>query len=629
MKTAKKKVDMGLFDFGKKKKENKAATEEKEKKDTALSKRQCDRYHVDNLYIEGIGKILDVSKNGAAIEKREIEEVKKTKIEIKIQNLEKTVEIKRQTLKEMGVMFEESLKSVDFFEKYVKKPHRINFRLERNISENDIEKDERLDTVKAVINLMLELDDPNTTVVKFKTHIEALPELEAEIIKKANSVEKAGKMDISSISNAITRLGFDEVKRLTYEHIDTKISMSNVALDEFEHYEMFGILKTAIFKKLAPLFSFRDLRSEGRSLLVTDIMGITFMADQADEKFKKFFKTPKELYSYTARVMEERTFGKTMIEVNKHYFEQVLGFFQYLYDGYLMAHLLRHPYIEYPESIKMTLSSRKLRFSYVAYLTILALEFILSSDKRSGYILLNRLKRFGMDNSKAISFLNETIFDANEMLENIGVKDKIRSVSLPTFSISMERILGKELHFSAYADKIKIVDQSTKRAAFRYEDPFFANFLIDLVLNASDYSFEKMPFCIVPCDILDDEDLKLEMFSGFDLIIFKNIDKLKEELFEEFSKIWRDFEGNVFVTYNAYSFIDFKNEKLHKILRDFIIDTPSYFDSKKVYETMLKIACSDINKEFDKDLADPGSFRDKIYTMDSIYKKSVDKYFNS
>jgi len=215
---------MGLFGFGKKEKKK---IEKESKKNIFLSKRESDRYHVDNLYIKGIGKVIDISKNGVGVAKEEIEELKKENLDINLNNLEIKATVKRETLKEAGLKFEDEVDTKEIIKSHLLKPKSYIFEPKNRLSIEDIEDDEEIEKIKAVINLMLELDDPNTNVEKFKSHIQTLPELEERIIKKANSVESASKSEITNVTTAITRIGFEEVKKIVYEYINTKITLSN------------------------------------------------------------------------------------------------------------------------------------------------------------------------------------------------------------------------------------------------------------------------------------------------------------------------------------------------------------------------------------------------------------------
>ena len=610
---------MGLFGFGKKKEANQKKSKDLKK----YSKRLYDRYHVDNLYVQGYGKIINFSKNGAAIRKENISEVKKDWIDIKLENIEISAKLKRETLKEFGVKFDNEIDK-SLIEKHLKRLKEYDFKA-KDLLNIDFYENEKLEKIKHIISLMLELDDPNTTIEKFKVHIEALPVLKSKILTKANTVENAKSYEVKDITAAITRLGFEEVKKIVYSFINEKISFSNASFSNFDHYEFYNFFKSSIFKKLAPLFSFRDLRGEGRSLLSTETLGIELLCSL--KKFKNIYKSPKEIYSYTARVYEEKIFAKNFLEINKEYLVDRLSLFKYLYDGYILAHLYCYPYIKFKNEFSISLSPRKLRFSYVAYLTILALKFVLSNDKRSGLILLSRLKRLGLDSAKALSFLNETIFETKKILDNLDIKGNVRSVSYPSISINLEKIFGKELHISSFIEKMDIASKEDKvRIAFRYEDSYIAMKFIEASINSLEFNFYDLPFCIIPSQNLKDDELKLETFNGFELIIFKDIEKLPKNLMDDFLKIWRDFEGKIFVTYSAYSMIDFNYVELHYLLREYIIDIPSPFEHESIYETMLDIACKEINSDLNSNICNKDNFLNEIYAIDSIFKIIVEKF---
>ena len=179
---------MGLFGFGKKKEANQKKSKDLKK----YSKRLYDRYHVDNLYVQGYGKIINFSKNGAAIRKEDISEVKKDWIDIKLENIEISAKLKRETLKEFGVRFDDEIDK-SLIEKHLKKLKEYDFKT-KDLLNIDFYENEKLEKIKHIISLMLELDDPNTTVEKFKVHIEALPVLKSKILTKANTVENAKVM---------------------------------------------------------------------------------------------------------------------------------------------------------------------------------------------------------------------------------------------------------------------------------------------------------------------------------------------------------------------------------------------------------------------------------------------------
>ena len=612
---------MALFGFKKKKKPE----IKKEEKISKLNRREYNRYIVQDLNIESVGKVINISKNGAEIEKTDIDEIGNEALDVKLENFEVEGAIKRETLKVVGVNFENELLDADIIKNHLVKYKNYNFNSNSTDFEIEFGKNHSLEKTKAVINLMLELDDPNTNVEKFKSHIEAIPELEILIFKKANSVESASRTKIDSINTAITRLGFEEIKRVVYDFINRKITFKNCYFNDFEHFEFYNILKLSLFKKLAPLFSFNDIRSEGRSLLATETVGVDLLLENAPNGFKNLYKSPKELYSHVLRVYEDKFFGINLLDLNRDYFVNRMGLFKYLYDGYLLAHQSLHPYYEFKDDQEIILSSRKLRFSYVSYLTFLALQYIISKDKRSGYMLLNRLIKLGLNTQKALSFLNKAIHDTNEKLKIAGVDDKIGSISFPSFKIKISDNFGKTKDIEYFIEKLtKVSNEHINRVAFRYEDSFAAMKLINNVINSIDFNFNSLPFCVIPCHNLKDDELKLELFNGFDLVIFKDIEKLPKNLFKDFRKLWRDFEGKIFVTFSTYSMIDFYQKELFLLIRDFIVDIPSFAENKTLYKRLLEKSCNEVNEIFKESVCSENEFESELYTIDSVYKKVID-----
>ena len=609
---------MAFFGFGKKDKKEKR----EEKKSIKLNRRKYDRYFVENLYVDDIGKVIDISKNGATIQKDKIDKIELKNINIRLKDLDIFSTIKRETLREIDVNFEKEIDDKNIIFSHLKKAKNYDFKNKNIDIKIEFDKNHQLEKNKAVINLMLEIDDPNASIEKFKSHIEALPSLENAILKKANSVESASRIKIKNVSTAITRIGFEEVKKIVYDYINTKITLKNSSFDGFKHFEAFNILKSSIFKKISPLFAFKDIRSEGRSLLLTDTIGIEFLIKE-DDRIKKLYKSPKELYSYTTRLYEEKNFQTNFLALNKNYFVNRLNFFKYLYDGYLLAHLNLYPYFEFKEDQSIILSNRKLRFSYVAYITFLALKYILSKDKRSGYILFNRLKKFGLKDP--ISFINEIIQETNNQLKHIGIDDRVSLVSIPSFRVSISSY-SKGKSFIHLMNKIdEVSKEKAKRVALRGEDSFATMKIVDDLINSLEFDFYDMPFCVIPIKNLADDELTLDMFNGFDLIIFKDIEKLPKNLFKDFQKLWRDFEGKIFVTYTTDSMIDFNNKELYLLIRDYIVDIPSLFENKKLYKVLVENSCKDIDETFDKNICDTAEFENEIYTLESIYKKSIDR----
>ncbi len=503
-----------------------------------------------------------------------------------------------------------------------------NYRPFHPITEKELLNFESSDKTRTVVNLMSELSDPNTNVDRFKVFIKELPELEKEIIDKANSVEKAGKVVIKSVDLAVVRLGFETLKEIAGNFVKRKISMANPQLSEFKHYEAYNILKGVLFKRLSPIFGFRDLRSEGSSLLATETIGATILLGNADDSLKGFYTGPKTFYSGAMRLLEQVYFGKDLVEVNGTYFKKLLGMFEFLFGGYILAHQNLDLSYDLPSSVRISLSQRKLKFAFISYMVFLGLKYIIDRDRESGYAFVSRLKRAGMDVGKAMDFINNCIFEANDILSSIGLRRSLRPVSVPSFPFKIERFFPENIHFGYFILSLRNFSlKNLKRLVLRSEDEFFMMYVLNKLMNVSSFDLNDKSFIVLPCKNIDDEEIDEDQFSMFDVLIFKGIDKLNHELRKEFLKLWKGFEGIVIGTLSSSSKIDIEDDELFKAVRDYIVDFPSYFLDSSVYESMLEHLERYMVSEFGIKGIDIDSYKDSFYSMDSIIRSELQKIF--
>ncbi len=595
--------------------------------DSVLNKRNYERYFIEGIEIQGLGKVFDVSSKGFRVKKETSEDIEGELFEIPIEGKTLKVAVAKQDSEFIEFEFLEEFDVSEYIESHVKTYKTIEIKSDKNIDKKVLIEFQGKDNLRKVINLMAELEDPNTNSDKLIAAIEEIPEVEEQIIEKANSVEVAGQEPVKDLLNAIVRLGLDEVKRTSKEVIIKKMSIADSTFPNFSRYEAFNILKTLTFKEISPLFSFRDLRSEGKSLLSTETVSLSVQKNLCGEDFIKNYINSKFLYSYPARMLEQVCSNKDLLEINRIYYLEIIDSFKFLYDGYIIAHLNLYPYYKLPDNIKISLSNRKLRFSFAAFLSFLTTIYILDKDKETGYLLINRLNKLGMNSNKAMDFLNDIVFEGNQILENIGLRKSLRPVSFPSFSYNLKKIFPEEMHFNyLHRSFNKIRDKKFKRVALRFDDFTFGHYVLHKFLNSPEFDFNTKSFCVIPCGNLDDEDMLLEVFSGFDYIIFQEVDKLPQHLFKEFLNLWKKFEGTIFATYSTYSFIDFKRKDLFNIFKDFIVYLPSSFSSEKVYETMLEHSENILKSHFESIVFNKEKFSDEIYDMNSVIKSTISDF---
>ena len=605
---------MALFGFGKKKKEE-SKTAEVPHEFLPLNKRNFPRYTLQKLSTS-LGEAIDASKVSLHIGATGLKEGDFLDVTVGDEKYEATVV--RVDGSKVAVTLEPALPKELLFQ-HMRKLHKDEVEPKECVDLGKIEQEGELSVSRAIINLMLEIEDPNTNIEKFKENIEVLEDLKEKILAMANSVEVAGRGRVEDVGSAVTRLGFEAVKRIVYQYITYEVSLSHTELKNFKDFELYNIFLGAVFKKLAPLFNFKDVKNEGQSLLTMSSVGAILISKECPD-IAHFYDGVAKLYSYEMRKLEERECGRDFFEVNASYFLDSLGVFRYLYDGYVLANFMMLPHYR-PRNLKISLSQRKLRFAYVTYLSLLAQKFLFAKDKNSGFVFFHRLKRLGFSLQEAKTWLDYLVENTNKKLHRVGIEKSIPKYEIPSQSLSLESYLGGGIYVNYFLGRWDEFDKKAQRLVLRYEDEEYAHLVLEKLINHESYSFLQKPFCVIECAILEDDELPLAMFEGFDLIVFKNIDRLDRRLLKDFQKLWRDFEGKIAVTYASESMLEYDNTTLYELLKGQIVDFPSYFQSAILHSKMTTQCCSRINTFFNEEKCQIEEFKEVEYGMRSIYAK--------
>ncbi|NPA03310.1 MAG: HDOD domain-containing protein [Epsilonproteobacteria bacterium] len=588
-----------------------------------LERREHNRYLVEGLKTS-LGEAVEVSLDTIAIEPAEGKFEIGNFLEFTIEDEQFEGEVIR--VQSNLVVFKlTSTIPYDLIKNRIKKVEDSPFDLgDVCIKRELVNSDEDLEKNRAVVNLMLELDDPNTNIEKFIHNIEALPKLTQMILEKANSIEVARGAKVTNLSAAVARLGFEEVKRIVYEYINFDVNLANKSLPNFKDFEAYYLLLNAVFRKLAKVANFKDIRSEGQSLLSMSTMGAVLLARE-DEKLSSYYDSISNLFGFEMRVLERNRYCTDIIDINRLYFFETLRVFTSLFDGFAMANLLLYP--SYSLQFDITTGDRKFRYAYISYLAILALKFILDRDKYSGYIFYNRMRKFGYGIGDTKELLEALIAEVKQKLNKLGISYQPSSLDIPSPNISLKSYLGgNNIYYEYFMEKIKQFDEEATRLAIRYEDEQYAHFVLEKVLNAYEFGFKHLPFIIVPCENIADEHLTLEQFRAFDIVIFKNIHKLPRELYDDFRKIWRDFEGKIIATYDNNAMIDFETPELFKMLIKFNVDFPSYFKNPIIYNNMLNHSIKGINSFLGFPRCDLENFKeDSFLSQRKVYTTCIKK----
>jgi len=608
----------GLFGSGDKKKERKET--KKETKEKPLNRRAFDRY-----VVEGLKGITNISKGGCELKKENPEEVKSEFLEVQIGEEKIKSAVVEDRIDRIHLKFVEEFSNKELLKKHIKRlkeweepkgKNKIDF---KNIESEDSE-------FKTIINLLSEINNPNTTTEKLRSYIEKIPKVKEAVLAVANSVESAAKEKITSLTTAIARIGFERLKEVVRRTIVRELSFENRDLPNFEHFESYSVLKSTFLTEILPYTSFRDTGNEARLLFTSETTPLSFFT-KLKEDFKNYYTSPNRLYSPYSRYLERLHFGTDFLKLGKEFIVEYSELFKYLYDGYILAHLYLYPSLSLPRDLKISLSRRKLDFSYISYLTFLTVLAIVGKDRKSAYILLGRLKRLGMNADKAMEFLSTVVENANDALYHMGLRRSLRMFSYPSRSIRAQRLFPARdnVYFKYLIEKVA---SAKKRLVLRHEDRTFTGYVLGIILNAEEFGFRNKAFCIVPCENLSDSEIDPEDFSSFDIIVLRNVDLLEKELLSDFKKIWKDFDGTVICTYSTYSLLDWENPELYETLREYVVDIPSFLYETKSYNFMTEKIKEELEETLGKDSFDKSlvfvneTTENVIYSLLKTYKPS-------
>jgi hypothetical protein len=628
-------------------------------KATLLNRRNYNRYFINEFPVKDIGAIIEIAKGGMRIKKFINEEITDSQLTIPIISHEIKTDIVWQDSNYIGLRFEREFDIAHLVKKIAKRIKDPDIKPERFVSDYAITAYTKKDILSTFINLMAELENPETDITQLKIYVKEISDvyretgkledeksggneeikepassgpigLERLLIREAVAISDTG-VEINNADFAIARLGLDSVKKISTDFIRKNISEIEISMSEFNNYESYHILKSVMFKHLAPFFGFKDEEGEGSLLLALETQGIDILmtVSLADSQgIRAYYISPERVYSEISRHYENNRFGRDLLSINKLYFEKNLGMFNDHYDGYILAHLMLNPCYTLSNDIRLIITKRKLIFSFLAYLTFIAISFIIDKDREGGSVLINILSRTGMDEGEIMVFLNERISEANNVLKSLGLKKKIASVTLPHSSFKNASYLHKGIHYKYFMQSFEnfVMMKSINRMALRYEDPKYTHFILKKLITSDDFGLKSKSFCVIPCKNISHDELYIEDFSFFDLVIFKDIDRLPVSHMKEFVKLWESFEGKIIATFSSFSFLDIDNKDLYLLLKNHIVDFPSYFSNKEIYERMIDQTINYIKPYVGEHEADKNDYLKDVYSMDYIKTSELTSY---
>jgi hypothetical protein len=609
-----------------------------------LNRRKDDRYLIDEIPLDGIGTIVEISKNGLKIKKAPGFILEDPTITFTISGLEIKADVRWQDRTFLGLQSAIAFNNPALFIQRIKRaketiaPPQMKVHLDNTMVQ--YKKDEGL---ISMINLLMEVNSHEPDIRKIGRYIDEINSLQEkekqsgikggeeepkgnneksfkeELIARAIGLQARENTEEIDIDFAITILGLANVREIFQNHVNKRVFQSETSRPLFENYETFIVLKSVVFKNLCRFFGLLDIQPEGSTLLSLETTGVDLLIKESSGILDTYYKNPSRLYSEFSRMYEKAFFGVDPLQLDQYYFEKGIKTFGELFNGYVLAHHTLNPHYRSSEDLKISLGKNGLIFSYLIYLTFLAVQFLMDKDRESGFVFSKRLRGRGMDEKKIDKFLDQSVRDTKIILRILQLKGGLSQPLTPDGLIPIESYLGNDIRFEYLVQSFRKFDRrQIKRMALRYEDAVYAHFILGKLMNSDSFDLNSKTVCVVPCRNVSSDQWYIKDFAYFDLIVFKEINKLPADHLSAFYKLWGSFEGQIIATFSHLDFLDFTNPSMHTIFKNYIVDFPSYFHNDDVYGRMIDHTLQYLRPYLGAQQIDRNRYLTGVYTMNHI-----------
>ena len=618
-----------------------------------LNRRKDLRYSIENIPVENVGEVVEIGKNGLRIKKQAGRELKDETVKTGIDVYPIAATVAWESEGVAGLKFSGASDIGRFIKDKLKKAREESTPPPKTLSFEKISLYSQKDILTPLVHLMAELESANPDLKRLNCYIIEVhelhnkslaswqkekerimkeepenkdkspqvgifPDLKAELFRNAfgNVEECIGKE--SDVDCIVTRLGLQSVKKISSRFVRNHRPDSGDVLPKFKNYQAYDALKTVLVNRFNRLFGFQLDITECISLMSLEVCGLGIIMQYAGRDLTGCYSSATRIYSDNMRRFEQMLLGIDFLIISKIYFEKVVKAFHGTYDGYILGHIFLNPFYKLNPSLKIPLTKNKLLFGFLSYLVFLSARFVFDHDKESGQALLSKLRRAGLSEGKAVDFLNNCISEANSIISDIGGRGSIPPVSSAASSFALETYLPKHPQYEFLLKAFRELDSNkVNRLTVTYEDQVYAHLVIDKVLNSRQFAFSGKIHCVIPCENIADTELYPDNFSNFDLLIFKNVDKLSLFHKKAFAKLWGVFEGKIIATVDNYSLFDFNNAELYSLMKGSMLGFPSYLDNEKLYERMLEHA-EMLMKPFTDCAMDKSCYADGPFTLEHV-----------
>jgi hypothetical protein len=613
-------------------------------KESPLNRRKENRYFIEEILIEGIGNIIEVSKNGLKIRKDPDFSLQAPALTFMIASIAIKGEVRWEDEFFLGLQATHPLSTPAFLNKRLKRVTEVFAPPQIKITpENAIRQYQKQEGLITLINLLLEVESPEPDIRKVADYVEEVSALEEkekdsgagygeggdeiergktckeELIIRALRLQGREEGQDLDVPFAINFLGLYFVREIVEDHVRKKVFQSKTSRPLFEDFETFNILKSVVFKNLCRFFGLPDLQSEGSTLLFLETAGLDILSKESNGILENFYRTPSRFYSEISRVYEQVFLGVDPLQITQAYMEKNMTAFEGLYHGYLLAYHTHNPLYFTSGELKISLSKKNFIFSSLVYLTFLTIQFLMDKDRESGHILSRRLKGRGMDERKQDLFLEQVIEDTRSILRNLRLTGGIFLPQIPEEPLSVEKLLRKDIRFDYLLKSFRTFSRNSQgRMALRYEDVGYTHYILGKLLHSNSLDLNLKSLCIIPCRNISQEQWYQKDFDQFELLVFKEISKLPSGHLGTFLRLWSLFQGQIIVTFEGSEFLELTNAQLMGVLREHIVDFPSYFHNEVIHEKMIDHTLGYLQPFLGEKQVDREKYQNEPFTMNHI-----------
>jgi hypothetical protein len=252
----------------------------------------------------------------------------------------------------------------------------------------------------------------------------------------------------------------------------------------------------------------------------------------------------------------------------------------------------------------------------------------MQNDEKAGFIMLNRLNRFGIDSIKFSSFLKNIINDANLTIRELGVSKEISTSIqkinyIPNIEGENEKEQTKIEIPNTLQDFYDIFTQTLtklKRVCVRYEDKAYTMLKIENLIN---FIKETQKGVLGVIDLNTFEIPSYEDISFLDILVLKDIGNIED--IGKLKAILDSFEGYIIMTLRNDIDLETINNGLFNIIVEFTIEFPSYMEDDELYADLIKSTKNLLKKDFgiNQEIAS----EDLRYDLKSIVRKAIEQMY--